>query len=278
MSLAYHKVWDSWEEYLQVADKSLVAKGRKVGNYSFTGTKDFAEAFSLAREGWIEGVKLIQKLVAPYITATGERIITQDYYYDVYGDTFDVARVIEGEPECWIAPEEKIIESRGRVVKLTFNGTVSAGISMEVIKAKGATICALVRLLELGGLSVELVLQQCCSPQYGYESNQALDEIRLKAPGGVIDEGKLAFALIHPSSLRRIYFAVQDGWPIELHKKFGIGSGYGWPSFQVPEEFHGDIHIEGSALGDPRWISAESAKAWVIEKLKEQGIELREER
>lgn len=56
---------------------------------------------------------------------------------------------------------------------------------------------------------------------------------------------------------------------------FGGGVYYGTPS--DARHTKGDIYISGASLYDAQWSNVDSARAWILKNLKQQGVVLREE-
>lgn len=258
----------TWGEMLDVALQPAAGTAprtsREVGEGSWNGTYTFEQALDLARNGWHAVTDATMERMIPLVEAVGSMMQQEEYFYAVTGNTFDVARLLEGEPECWINQESNIKEGAGKVLRIVFNFTCSASITREVIIAKGAAIAALVTLLERRGIPVQVDTVEY-SGHYGQHYQMW---VTAKEPGQDLDVPRLMFAMANLAMQRRISWAVHEAvWPI-------FGGGYYGSVGEVEDT--GDLYIGCSMTGDPQWTDHNSARTWVIAQLRQQGIELRE--
>lgn len=260
----------AWLENTRPSCQSLHECASRDNNAHFRGTKNWEDAVRLATLGWDEGTKEVAKFSSPIIESIGSKIQREDIYHDVEGIGIDIGRYLDGEPECWQRIEETTIEGKGnKILKLAFNITGSGGITHDVLIARGGAVAALIELLEYAGCRVE-IWGMFRSEDY---SGEIEARIRLKQADQNIDMPHLAFALAHPSMLRRLGFAFIERMPANLVKSKVSGS-YGSPrESAIPR----DIYIGAAVYGERQWSSPESAQAWIISKLKEQGVTLRED-
>lgn len=274
--------FNSWGEYIETAGKP--ANGISPENerasrnldYSFTDSHSFDEAYKLAKEGWNDGEKQIKELSLPMVETVSAQIERLDVNHDVEGHAIDVARFVDGEPECWLKFENVIAESESgrRLIRLVYNISASAMVLKQIIARKGAAVAALVELLEYAGHRVEVT---AAAAMEGYNENLET-YIKMKDFDQNLDMSTLAFAFVHPSSLRRVMFSAWETLPRAVRERFGVvpGGGYGRPTTCVTDK--GDIYIDRSYGygGENQWKSPESAEAWVINELKKQGVHLKE--
>lgn len=259
----FEKTFETFSALLDFAENRIAAKtatclSSRNGTQGFTHTKTFNDALALARNGWREGSNKINSLANVLIDRVSSMIETQTINYDVTGIDFDVAMVLQGIPECW-SNFETIEGSSNRMIRLVFNCFVSAAIDPDVIIAKGATICALIIVLETYGIRVELDLVSA--------TDNALITARVKNTDQPLDVDRLSFALTHPSMFRRIIFSVleSDYEFMKLHNW-----GYGSPrEFNAPKS---DLYIGASSSLDSMWDDQDSAIAWIMSQLKAQGV------
>ena len=135
--------------------------------------------------------------------------------------------------------------------------------------ARGSAVVALVDCLERAGHSVRLVWD--CATQGKDRDDRAAVKVVLKTWGEALHLGRVAFAFAHPGMLRLLYFAIQDGWTKENQDLFDIAGGRGRPA--PPAEYAGALVLREMHLGN----TPEDLEKWVLDQLKAQGIELREE-
>lgn len=202
--------FDSWEAFIETA--SVVSYdgydgGHYSGNEGFYGTRSFAEAAKLAREGWHDGVARVQEIRATIGSAVQTLVSSraESIGYDVYGEYVDVGRFLTGEPECFGVRVSDDSSSK-RVVRINVNLGVSAVVSHEAIFARGAVVIAAIDVIESTGARVEV---------YGVHGSLKLDKrklhethVLLKSANQPLDIDRLVFALCHPSAVRRLSFSV----------------------------------------------------------------------
>lgn len=232
----------------------------------------FEGAIKLAREGWAEGADVVKKLSSRLFDRVATMVDREYPVYDVEGHGIDVARYLDGEPECWMRMETRVTEGSGRrIYRLVFNMTASAGVSAATMLAKGSAVVALSELLEFAGHGVEIT---CALINSGVTSQF----VRIKDADQPLDINRIAFAIAHPAMFRRLGFSLLEHLDAATRQKLGITSygGYGRVAEAVKED-RGDIYIGGSVWGEPQWESMEAAEAWVIKSLGEQGIQLDKE-
>jgi len=266
--------YESWGEFLAYIDRDIPAdnylQASKTGGSGFCGTPNWEAALELSRVGWLKGQADASKIAAPLFNSVSSMIERTDIVRDVEGAQIDIALFLDGEPECWQRFETSYIDGIGyRVLRLTFNIAASAAISQATITAKGATIAALIQLLEYSGYRVQVdVLWGGNSPGIYIQPS-----VTVKRPDQPLDLPRLMFAMAHPSMLRRLLFR----WAELMHKtdQQKLGSSYGHPD-EVPEADQGDIHIAKSSYPDSQWDNPESARKWIVGQLKKQGVSLRE--
>ena len=279
MNVMYHKLFGSWGEFLdhclsKKPDYCRSESSRDGGDRQWYGTPTYESAEKLAREGWREGTGLVAARSKAMVDKVAFRIIKQDYTYDVCdGIGFDVALVASNIPEHWMRPID--VESIGqstRFVRIRFNMAVSAGVSADVIRAKGAAVAALVELLEYGGCRVELTTVAALGAGYGRDGKVAVWEVKVKDYDQPLDMGRVAYALVHPSMFRRHIFSAMERSPQEVVESVTHCS-YGMPTDSAHAE--DEVYIGKALLGDSQWLDPASAESWIIDQLKAQGIELR---
>lgn len=270
-------VFESWGDYLRFVAPAKQLPGcdfaSRNGSHDFTSTYSFDEAFKLAQTGWFEGAEKSKKISEPIFNHVSSLMEKSDITHDVEGIQVDIARYLDGEPECWQQWVPTIVEGTGhRIVRLVFNGFVSASVPNETIERVGGTLVALIELLEYAGIRVEVMYDMVFTTQYtaNYPINVEA-HVKIKSADQPLDVPRLAFALAHPSSFRRIAFSFLEQHTAERRK---LSQNYGGPH-QVSLE--GDITIPCLSYFNVDLQSQEKAEAWIIDQLKKQGVELKRE-
>jgi hypothetical protein len=222
----------------------------------------FDAALTLARDGWPQAAKEADSLASGHLRTVSVRSMTPVPRLDVCGESVDVGAFLSGEPEAFLAFEKRETAGAGRVVTLTYNGSTSGGVPTQVMVARGAATLALARLLEEAGYSTEIVYAQAGK----HRNATVVSTATVKQPDQPFDAERLAFWFCHPAALRRITFAIFDGW--------GVDAGCHYPA-AAPPELRGDIYVSHALLGS-QWADPKSARAWIVARLKEQGVEVTE--
>lgn len=238
------------------------------------GTGTFDAALKLARVGWPEGETLARAYSLALVDRVSNLIERPEYVYDVEGDGVDIGRYVEGEPECWLRQETRIVHGPGRrLYRIVLNVAALCTVSSDVLRARGATTAALAELLELAGhgVAIELVdVSQAFSA-----ADRAVFRVPLKAADQPMDLSRLIYAMAHESCLRRLAFSIMEAFPAKLAKALEVkgGGSYGKPGpLRADEREHGDIYIDAGTVPSEVWSDPQRAVAWVISTLREQGV------
>lgn len=238
------------------------------------GSRTFEEAVTIARIGWERKASELQRLSAPIVEKITSLVERSDINYDVEGTQVDIARFVDGEPECWQYWTQTYHESTGtKHLRIVFNCMISAGITNDVIIAKGAAIASLIEALEFAGHRVQLDVA------IGYKNFEAY--VTVKKHDQPLDMPRIAFALASPAMARRFMFRLLETQPRDLANAV-IGYGYGGNHkeyyWRVDNSDQGDLYFGHSFLGEPAWTNPESTTAWILAELKKQGVTLTDTR
>ena len=259
---AAHSEYQSWGDLLRQCEQQGKFRGssdeRGAHRTSWTGTDSMAHALKLAREGWPEGEAKVSALAKRLEQALVHGIVREEQNYDVEGMTFDTARYLEGEPECWVKIEESTSEGPHRNLCIMLNVAASAGVSARVLEARGAATAALVSLLEYAGTRVEVWV--ACA--WGNGTPSFTWKAKVKAYDQPIEPSRLAFALVSPSICRRFSFRLAEQLPQSLQHVAGYDNGYGQPQ-RYPHIPKDALYIDKAHLYESQWSSTEGALAWI---------------
>ena len=228
----------------------------------------FNQALYYAVNGWEAGAKELEKVVGTLVADLMGGMMLDEYYYDVTGQDFDLDRVLIGEPEAWMQTEQYEVKAPAKhTLKLLISVEAMASVGLDAIKTKGAAIAALVIILERMRRFVEIELVGHTRHSSGCIETRTC----LKKAGQDLDLGKLAFVLCNGGYLRQMVFAIEErtGTPSQVSRMKNGNYGVSQESGQEDA----DIYI-GSQMG---LYSAGSVKTWVLNELKKQGVELKEE-
>jgi hypothetical protein len=268
-----HGLWQRNGSYAERAPRGQSADNKWYGHASWEQTLD------LARKGWDDGEERVRKIARRLEVKVLHRIVREDINYDVEGMGFDVARFIQGEPEHWVHTEDVVTEGGGtRHVKVVLNGAVSGGVDQGIIITRGAVVTALVELLEYADIRCEVwAVFALASSSYHDRDRKptCVYAIRVKPYDQPLDVSRVAMALAHPATFRRLGFCIQDSLDDpELVRLVGPRS-YGLPvDFHLPDE---SIYIGRAYYSESQWESDAAAEVWILAQLAVQGVVLRDD-
>lgn len=169
----------------------------------FTGFTSNAEAIAmLAGQGCPELAARVRELAVemlPQVRVTpslGEA-------YDVAGSQVDVARFLEGDPECMVDYVSPL--GNAKTLDVYLNATVSASVPSSLIEARGAAVCAMIDALETSGTRVRLTWVIALDALEACErGNRLILQARVKDYHAALDTDLVAFVFAHPAMLRQI--------------------------------------------------------------------------
>lgn len=268
------KRYDSLSEYVDyISTAPRSGQSHRLG-YDFTRSNSFDHAKELAFGGWKEGAETINKLRAS-IKPKGLNPRSYVRRSVVGPGTFNMGAIVQGRPDAYVQLRKtnEIQHGKGKIIRIVENVVVSGGIRPEVIEMRGAAMVALADSLESQGRRCEIILAMGTSFDY---QGKAVREtfITVKKASDRVNIPKLAFAMAHPSMLRRFYFA-----QLELDT---IETGYEWsPGFGYPADVNHDdatVYLASMTYGDTRFDTVNRAREWVRDELHKQGIRLADER
>jgi hypothetical protein len=253
---SYLRVYDDIGEVADHAEQTLRSRhgrGQNAsinGDYDFTHTDSLEEALELLRHGWPEGLQAAQDLLSKIdIHAIAEQFpqrFSQEIEHDVAGDEPDVDRYLVNDPESMITVTPSI-DRIGSIATILVNASQHARVKASRMRRRGVVVMGLVEALTSLGYSVDLQAYQLITPEDYDKSAMHETRIPLLSPGMPASLDTIAFAVAHPSFLRRIMFALEERESTKIRDRFGIweSEGYGFPRDLDPTSYEGTdtIHI-----------------------------------
>lgn len=194
------------------------------GSESFTKTKDFNEAVELFKNGWSDmASKLVQKLKV--IENQTQPTMKPRNKLDVVGYQPIVPLYLQGVPNNMM--NKKMIPVKQKVITLNKSIDYSAWTGSDTIIQESIKAMQIVKKLESQGYRCNLNIVLGSSAGHGKERKQFVVKVRIKSANEKLNISKLAFPLVHPSMLRRLFFRFIEVYP-KITKPFT--SGYGSPA------------------------------------------------
>lgn len=239
----------------------------------FTGSASLADAVKLARNGWQGGTAEIERLRAKIAKRLEGVIPVLEPRFGSTGRRIHMGRYLAGMPDPFVSLVDsglRVAATIPKIVHLVCNVTVSGSIGADVILRRGAAMIVLIDTLERHGIRCKVDLVHCSRAR---DENAPVLETRVtvKREYEPVSLGVLAFMLAHPSSQRRLLFAVREHEPAAVRKTYGIGHGlgYGLPAESADQ---GDAYI-GRVLSAADW-SEDVTWMWLTKTLTDLGIHL----
>lgn len=202
----------SYNSTYQNSEKSSIE-----GSKDFTGTEDFNEAVDLFKHGWKEGsAKLTKKLEAKMKRM--EPTTRAQQVKSVAGYQAIVPNYLAGDPLNMI--NKKMVPVKQKVITINKNIGYAARISKEKIEEESIKAFQLVKKLENQGMRVNLNIVQ----GFEVEDMKIIIKIRIKSSTEKLNISKLAFPMVHPSMLRRLFFRFLEVVPNASERyRYGYG-------------------------------------------------------
>jgi hypothetical protein len=242
------------------------------------GTKTYADSAKLLREGWKAGAdkvaKLTKQITPRIVRGVKHRTVTRPTVSPVGGLRINIADIVAGGPLPFLGKfQTKEITQGSKIVRIAINTSASAGVSADTLFGRGAACMALIDVLTRYGKETDITL---------FFSTKAATHFvavwPVKPAGHRINPDRLAYAIGHPSLMRRQFFAALEHGAGEHAASFY--GGYGYPVPLPKDAGTYDIMIdsdcaytEGSREMRVEWTSAESQIKWVKSELRKQGID-----
>lgn len=265
----------SWPEFVDFASANSNPEQSNHDNPAWAGgTKNLAAATELSRTGWEAGGKLVNAKGGAYFEEFTNLVIRPTIRMtDDGGMDFDMGAYLTGEPEHWFQLQSQLVAGAGQIVSMVVNLSEPANVSPDVIMNKGAMAATVAMLIERGGRNVEIIAALAASEHEDTGPGTRGKAIEVYIPVKRADETinllSVAYALAHPSTLRRFAFSVMEqiaepAW----RKAVQVGRSYGYTSDVTHT---GDVYVPSAhAWGD--WTDPAKTRTWVLGILKAQGV------
>ena len=188
----------------------------------WSGTENFAEAITLARDGWPTGREYLATIEHNTIALPNDVAMIGAKSMDVFGAYPEIGCALSGEPECMVTIEPSPAPSPIlRIGVARFNRSMTPA---RKIMEYGGIVVTYIDALEAAGWRCELTLSMDIK-QSGSRGNSCHIGTVLKAAEDTMDRDRILFAIANPAMLRRLYFRVMETIP-ELEYNHSRNYGY----------------------------------------------------
>jgi hypothetical protein len=263
----FHHVFECIEDFARMAEQSECGPVH-MGGWS-GGVNTVEEAAQLAYTGWDAGAQRAQQLrleVRDRIESLGIEGMDAVESYDVSGAYVDVGAYCEGEPECMVDFEEKLMP-RQRVAKMFVQINYNGGMDVPEIERRGVALSAVVDALEGHGMQCEVWAVDWVHTRYYNVTSTAMPDdpwpsvkrhaICVKKAGQLLPLDRIAYMLGHPSAFRGLLAAAR----YHLH---GFTFGSARPMSSEMKETN-EMYFPCPDSGEPQWRSDDAAMDWAVE-------------
>lgn len=204
------------------------------GGKHFTQTENFQEAVELFKNGWsdmatklVQRLKVIENQVQPNMKP--KNVMSMQGYQAI------VPVYLSNQPNAMIA--KKNVPTKQKVITVNKSIDYNGGVEADTIVEESIKAMQVVKKLEAQGLRVNLNI--VLGSTAGYPEKQFILKIRIKSANERLNVSKLAFPLVHPSMLRRLFFRFAEVYP-KFTKSFVCGYGRPATSSELRDMFKGE--------------------------------------
>lgn len=226
------------------------------GSSDFTKTQSFDEAIELFKNGWSDmASKLTQKLKV--IENKTQPIMRPKSFMSVSGYQAIVPLYLQNTPNNMM--NKKMVPVKQKVITLNKSVGYHGGVKADQIIDESIKAMQIVKKLEAQGLRVNLNIVLGSKA----DGKQFIMKVRVKSANEKLNVSKLAFPLVHPSMLRRLFLRFIEVYP-KITKGFKPGYGAPTGSSDLRTVFKGEYLL-------PAFINKDINKINTIEDL--EGIQ-----
>lgn len=186
------------------------------------GTSSFQEASDLMLHGWTDmAKKLTQKLEAK--KSEIKHGMKSKSVYDVCGYQASVPRYLQGIPTSMV--NSKKIPEKQKVITINKCVNYASRVKPEKIEEESVKAMQIIKKLEAQGYRVNLNVVWYDSEYENDYGRIVFVKVRVKNANERLNVSKLAFCLVHPSMLRRMFFRYMEVYP-NVTRAFNYCYGY----------------------------------------------------
>lgn len=212
------------------------------GSYNFTRTHNFEAAVELMKDGWSDMAK---KLNAKLQIKEKQNAMVnkRKMVNSVAGFQPIVPLYLAGVPTNMVS--QKMVPVKQKIVNITKSVSYSASVSTETIIEESIKAMQIVKKLEAMGYRVNL------SVALGSKESdrEVYAKVCIKHANEKLNISKLAFPLVHPSMLRRLFFRYIEVCP-DVTRSFVPGYGKPIEGSNLKKVFPDEIILPARFAGN----------------------------
>ena len=206
------------------------------GTEKFTKTHDFEEAVQLFKNGWSDmATNLVQKLKV--IENKTQPTMKPRASLGVCGYQAVVPLYLQGVPTNMV--NKKMVPVKQKVITINKSIDYNAKVKSDVIVEESIKAMRIIKKLEAQGYRCNLNLVLGSTAGWKENEKQFIVKVRIKSANEKMNVSKLAFPLVHPSMLRRLFFRFIEVYP-SVTSDFIHGYGCPATSSELRETFKGE--------------------------------------
>lgn len=211
-------------------------------SYSFTQTHNFDEAVNLMKDGWSDMAK---KLNAKLQVKEKQNAMVnkRKMVNSVAGFQPIVPLYLAGVPTNMV--QQKMVPVKQKIINITKSVSYNAGVSTETIVEESVKAMQIVKKLEAMGYRVNLSIALGSIEL----DRQLFSKVCIKHANEKLNVSKLAFPLVHPSMLRRLFFRFIEVCP-DTTKSFTWGYGRPATADQIKKVYSEEIILPAKFRGN----------------------------
>ena len=179
----------------------------ELGSERFTGTKSLDEALHLLKYGDASLLKQIKATGSTTKQAKAQRRSSMEVYNSYLGFMPNVGAVLTGNPVNMYNIRRTLTKST-KVLNIIYDISTDARTPARRIQEAASKLFNYIQDKELKGYRVNLYV--CLIAYYSSNKKTGFFCYKIKSSNEHFDALRTAFPLCHPSSLRRIFFALYE--------------------------------------------------------------------
>lgn len=192
------------------------------GSKKFTQTESYEEAVELFKSGWSDiATKLVKKLKD--IECSTKPTMKPKTTLSVCGYQAVVPLYLQGVPNNMV--NKKLMPVKQKIITLNKSIGYSAKIKSEQIIDESIKTLQIIKKLESQGYRCNLNIVVGVSESDFFKGKNFILKIKIKSSNEKLNISKLAFPLVHPSMLRRLFLRFVEVHPT-ITKGFTLGYGH----------------------------------------------------